>query len=240
MSDARGAFETEETFGEEGGLIRYLIVATKTYATVPTLKPLRHHLSNEITVLVLQNSMGISIRSMPTLRRQIYSRLIKDGIEGTTEEVTDALFANSSRRPHFLAGIVSHGVYKNGPFSVVHAGMGNITLGGVQPSHETETASAGTVFAGGPSKYLLHCLSAAPILSASIVLPAKMLQIQLEKLAINASINPLTVILDCLNGELFTRPPHPRVDPSAPGRDLVRSSVHYCSVRFGAGRKPLG
>ena len=128
-------------------------------------------------------------------------------IEGTTEEVTDALFANSSRWPHFLAGIVSHGVYKNGPFSVVHAGMGNITLGAVQPSHETETASAGTGFAVGPSKYLLHCLSAAPVLSASIVLPAKLLQIQLEKLAINAIINPLTVIFDRLNGEIFTRAP---------------------------------
>lgn len=133
-------------------------------------------------------------------------KLIEDDIPGTVDEVAEALFASPSARPHFLAGIVSHGIYKSGPFSVVHAGMGNITLGAVQPLHGPEDASAGTGSAVGPSEYLLHSLSAAPILSASVVRPASLLQVQLEKLAINAVINPLTVIFDCLNGELFNRP----------------------------------
>lgn len=85
--------------------------------------------------------------------------------------------------------------------------MGNITLGAVHPLNGPEDASAGTGSAVGPSEYLLHCLSAAPILSASVVRPASLLQVQLEKLAINAVINPLTVIFDCFNGELFNRPP---------------------------------
>lgn len=85
--------------------------------------------------------------------------------------------------------------------------MGNITLGAVHPLHRPEDASAGTGSAVGPSEYLLRCLSAAPILSASVVRPANLLQVQLEKLAINAVINPLTVIFDCLNGELFNRLP---------------------------------
>ena len=85
--------------------------------------------------------------------------------------------------------------------------MGNITLGAVHPLHGPDDASAGTWSAVGPSEYLLHCLSAAPVLSASVVRPADLLQVQLEKLAINAVINPLTVIYDCFNGELFDRPP---------------------------------
>lgn len=85
--------------------------------------------------------------------------------------------------------------------------MGNITLGALHPLHGLEGASAGTRSAVGPSEYLLHRLSAAPILSASVVRTAELLQVQLEKLAINAVINPLTVIFDCLNGELFNRLP---------------------------------
>ena len=85
--------------------------------------------------------------------------------------------------------------------------MGNITLGAVHSLHGPEDASAGTRSAAGPSEYLLHCLSAAPNISASVVQPANLLQVQLEKLAINAVINPLTVIFDCLNGELFNRAP---------------------------------
>ncbi|MCJ1464107.1 2-dehydropantoate 2-reductase (Ketopantoate reductase) (KPA reductase) (KPR) [Pseudocyphellaria aurata] len=183
VSDSRGGFQIEETLGDESGFIKHLIVATKTYTTVPALKPLRHRLSDKSTMLFLQNGMG------------------------TIEEVTDGLFANPSARPHFLAGVVSHGVYKNRPFSVTHAGMGDITLGEVHPSHGPKDSSVESETPMGQSKYLLSCLSAAPVLSASVVLPADLLQKQLEKLAINAIINPLTVIFDCLNGELFNRPP---------------------------------
>lgn len=84
--------------------------------------------------------------------------------------------------------------------------MGNITLGEVHPLHRPEESSEGTDSAVGPSKYLLQCLCAAPVLSTSVVLPANLLHVQLEKLAINAVINPLTVIFDCFNGELFNRP----------------------------------
>lgn len=59
----------------------------------------------------------------------------------------------------------------------------------------------------GQSEYLLRCLREAPALSASVVSQAHLLHIQLEKLAVNSIINPLTAILDCFNGELFNHPP---------------------------------
>ena len=64
VSDARRGFQIEETLGEENGLIKHLIVATKTYATVPALKPLRHRLSDESTMLFLQNGIGMLIHFM--------------------------------------------------------------------------------------------------------------------------------------------------------------------------------
>ena len=70
VSDPRAGFQVEETFGEESGLIRHLIVATKTYATIPALEPLRHRLSNESTMLFLQNGMGVSIRFILTLHNK--------------------------------------------------------------------------------------------------------------------------------------------------------------------------
>lgn len=73
VADPRAGFQIEETFGEESGLIRNLIVATKTYSTIPALTPLRHRLSDESTMLFLQNGMGMSIRSMLALLSQIYS-----------------------------------------------------------------------------------------------------------------------------------------------------------------------
>lgn len=56
------------------------------------------------------------------------------------------------------------------------------------------------------SEYLLQSLHEAPALSASIVSPSQLRYAQLEKLAVNSVINPLTTIFDCLNGQLFNRP----------------------------------
>jgi 2-dehydropantoate 2-reductase len=44
------------------------------------------------------------------------------------------------------------------------------------------------------------------ILAASAISAPELLHAQFRKLAINAVINPLTVVFDCLNGELFTNP----------------------------------
>lgn len=43
-----------------------------------------------------------------------------------------------------------------------------------------------------------------PELATTLVTASEILQIQLQKLTINAVINPLTVIFDCMNGDLFT------------------------------------
>lgn len=113
---------------------------------------------------------------------------------GTIEEVTESLFPDETRRPNFLAAITSHGVYSQGPFRSVHAGLANTTVGQVHPRGDQN------------SQYLLSQIVNSPILAATEVSPSEILKAQLEKLVVNAMINPLTVVFGCKNGELFSRP----------------------------------
>ena len=123
---------------------------------------------------------------------------------GTIEEVSSKLFTTASARPHYLAGVVSHGVYATGPFSVVHAGLGSIHVGPAGPLNEIRKPGDNQVVPS--SKYLLNALGESSALSVSMVPGTELLYMQLEKLAVNAVINPLTTIFNCLNGELFNRP----------------------------------
>ena len=91
---------------------------------------------------------------------------------------------------------------------MVHAGKGSISLGASGPLHEAEEST------DIERHYLLECLTTAPALSASTVSRTELAHSQLDKLAVNAIINPLTAIFDCLNGDLFNNPPI---------RDLIRA-----------------
>jgi 2-dehydropantoate 2-reductase len=124
------------------------------------------------------------------------------GVLGTMEEVNAALFPVPRFRPHYLAGIVNHGVYTTGPFSAVHAGLASSTLGAVLSPSESPM-SKGALPTEKKSTYLAKLIQDSPPLAASLVSPDKLLEVQLQKLAVNAIINPLSTIFNCFNGELF-------------------------------------
>lgn len=156
-------------------IIENLIVATKTLNTVKALSSIKHRLTYNSTVLFTQNGMG------------------------TMEEVTNALFPYASSRPHYLASVTSHGVYTLRPFRSVHAGLANVTIGRALFPGQLDTNHS------SKSKYLIDRIVNSPGLAAKEVDPKELTRLQLEKLVINAMINPLTVIFDCKNGELFDR-----------------------------------
>jgi 2-dehydropantoate 2-reductase len=181
-----GAISTSSNFDVElvGGsqelgkeeTIGNLIVATKTLNTVKALSSIKHRLTCNSTILFTQNGIGIM------------------------EEVTSALFPDPSSRPQYLASVTSHGVYTLGPFRSVHAGLANVTIGRAAPSGQAESRNS------SKSQYLLDRIVNSPGLAAKEVDSKELKRLQLEKLVINAMINPLTVIFDCKNGELFNRP----------------------------------
>jgi 2-dehydropantoate 2-reductase len=164
---------------EDDEKIESLIVAVKAPQTVNALKSVSHRLTPESTVLLLQNGMG------------------------TVEELNAKVFPDPYHRPHYMMGIVSHGLTRQEPFRVSHTAVGTTILsplparGPLKPAEEKDADWAPS------TKYLLRTLTLTPPLVAVAETPTALLQYQLEKLAMNCVINPFTVLLDCENGELL-------------------------------------
>ncbi|KAB8295741.1 hypothetical protein EYC80_008566 [Monilinia laxa] len=109
---------------------------------------------------------------------------------GVIEDVNTYMFPNAQHRPHYLFGIASHGVYQKGPFEAVLAGHGSIMIGNPEID-QGESLN---------SNYLLRQVVDSDLLRASEVPWDEFRLLQLQKLAVNAVINPLTALNGCLNG----------------------------------------
>ncbi|KAN0072228.1 Ketopantoate reductase PanE/ApbA C terminal domain containing protein [Elaphomyces granulatus] len=158
-----------------------LIVTVKAPQTVKALKSVCHRLTPESTVLLLQNGMG------------------------TIDELNSEVFPDPYQRPHYMLGIISHGLLRQEPFRVSHTGVGTTILSPL-PSAMPPKSAEGKDDDWAPStKYLLRTLTLTPQLVAVAETPTALMQYQLEKLAVNCVINPLTVLLDCENGELVSK-----------------------------------
>lgn len=167
--------------GTDDEKIECLIVATKAPITVKALATVSHRLTPDSTILFLQNGIGV------------------------IDEVNDKIFPDASLRPHYLQGIISHGVKMKKPFHIEYTGLGT-TIIGKQLSSITESTidDKPPMESWAPSTtYLARTLTLTPPLVAAVRPPVDFLQSQLEKLAMNCVINPLTALLDVKNGELL-------------------------------------
>lgn len=168
----------------DGNVISILIIGTKTIHTISALSAIKSRLTQDSTILFTQNGMG------------------------TIDEVNAKVFPDSSTRPKYMTAIISHGVFSRGPFSSVHAGFGTINIGRVPQSQSSNTRQLAEENGGqnpalSTTEYLPKLVTQVPVLSAVMISTIELMQIQFEKLIINAMVNPLTVIFDCRNGELF-------------------------------------
>jgi len=174
--------------------IHNLIVTTKAAHTIPALNALKNRLSSSTTICFLQNGMGI------------------------VDDVNKNLFPDETNRPNYIQGIITHGVNvppevaARDPFFAVHAGYGTIALGilpraGVRqtfvPDAAKDTNKPRSEKWAPSARYLLRTLTRIPVLCAVGFAPLELLQQQLEKLAVNSVLNPLTSLLDDRNGSLL-------------------------------------
>jgi 2-dehydropantoate 2-reductase len=164
--------------------IDYLIVTVKAPQTIGALLAVRNRLGPNSTILFLQNGVGM------------------------VDEVDKEVFPDPESRPQYMVGIITHGV--NTPrgnkksFNVIHAGKGSISIGLPFTRQTPSSPRSSDPYAMSPaSHYLLRTVCRSPVLSAVPLSPVELLQAQLEKLAVNAIINPMTVLVDCRNGGLL-------------------------------------
>ncbi|KAL3466775.1 ketopantoate reductase PanE/ApbA C terminal-domain-containing protein [Aspergillus heterothallicus] len=166
---------------EDNEKIQCLIVTAKAHITPMALETVRHRLTPDSTVLFLQNGMGI------------------------LDEVNEKVFPDPSQRPHYMLGITSHALaQREDTFHVSHNGVGTTIIGPVTRQTPGASTSNDAEPDWAPStKYLLRTLTLTPSLVAVAEPPTSILMHQLEKLALNSVINPLTVLMNCRNGELL-------------------------------------
>ncbi|MCJ1229637.1 hypothetical protein MMC12_006306 [Toensbergia leucococca] len=179
-SDVRGGFDVELATAETEGLVRplelphetisHLIVAVKTPNTVSALDAIKHRLTPKCTLLFLQNGMGVS------------------------DEVNETIFRDPGTRPHYMLGIISHGINSTKPFAITHAGIGTISLSSTSLGDQPASAL-----------YLQTAFLQAKSLNAHVCSRQEMIKLQWEKLVVNAIINPLTAIMDVPNGRILEK-----------------------------------
>ncbi|KAF2163021.1 hypothetical protein M409DRAFT_68665 [Zasmidium cellare ATCC 36951] len=208
MMGAHGSESSERRplpgdYAESPEIIHNLILTTKTIRTISALSRIRHRLNRDSTICFLQNGMGV------------------------IDDVNEQLFPDPATRPNYVQGIISHGanvppeMAERDPFFVVHAGHGTLSLGAIPREPTTATAdrpptptgfgtdndghmSESQIEEWSPSaRYMLRTLTRTPVLCAVGFTPIELLQLQLEKLAVNSIMNPLTSLIDNRNGALL-------------------------------------
>ncbi|KAH7079378.1 ketopantoate reductase PanE/ApbA C terminal-domain-containing protein [Paraphoma chrysanthemicola] len=200
--------------GESTEPIRSLIICSKAPYVLQGLSSVKHRLDKDSVICFLQNGMGIAeevskeIFPDPATRPHYMLGINSHGLNNAAAEAfttTHAGFGTIS------LGILPHERDRNA--NAPYEASRKFTAAGPVRSHQVSSvddessenqAPTSAKFGFTPNqRYLLRTLLRTPVLAAAAFSPPDLLQMQLEKLAVNCIVNPLTVMLDARNGALL-------------------------------------
>lgn len=164
---------------EADGPIECLIVCARANMTERALARLKHRITSDSTVCLIQNGMGM------------------------VEWLNDRVFTDPATRPHYIQGVISHGMVQRYYFIVSHALVGSTVLSPVVTSQTPSIDAESDAHWAPSTKYLLRLLTLTPSLVATVDTPAGFMMRQLEKQVVNSIVHPLTAINECKTGELL-------------------------------------
>jgi 2-dehydropantoate 2-reductase len=132
---------------------------------------------------------------IPHLNPQSNILILQNGM-GMASHLSDRFWPTGFDRPKIFQAISTHGAYKTNPTTIHHASMGKLSLAyiprSVDPANLKEEIPD-----------LVKMVLNTDNLNASYLDYNPFLLIQMEKLIVNACINPLSALMDCLNGDLL-------------------------------------
>lgn len=176
------------------GQIDNLIITTKTYQTKEALEPYLKYIHPETNIILVQNGLGV----LEILKEEVFVDF----------------------KPNLFQGVISHGVFQDPstpsnaataedgsiPSTIFnHAGFADLKVARL-PWDETQIVQSNSLLQRDrDGSELIQILMQDPIkqrLNIKHMTYQEMLLGQLEKFLVNACINPITSIVDCINGEL--------------------------------------
>lgn len=168
-----------ETF--KGERIKNLVVTTKTYQTKDALKPYLPYIDSDTNLILIQNGLGI------------------------LEILKDEVFTDRATRPQLFQGVISHGVYLDEGYIFNHAGWAPMKIARL-PWEESEIIQqTGEAQKDLVENELVKLLMQEPFVKefgTQQMTYQELLVGQLYKFLVNACINPVTSIVDSVNGEI--------------------------------------
>ncbi|KAK6354924.1 hypothetical protein TWF696_004053 [Orbilia brochopaga] len=196
--------------------IRSLIVTTKAHQAVPALEKIKDRLNRDSTIMLMQNGMGVL--------DEINTRVFPNPEERPNVVLAINSHGVHSSRPFSIVhagygkidmGVVPRTLSPPKPRESKDATTSLTTHPAITttPTSTTTTTSPlpSTLLQDPPdpatlpetTRELIETLISCYDLSYGLVSYPEILAVQLEKLAVNAVINPLSVMFNCYNGQLL-------------------------------------
>ncbi|RKP31445.1 2-dehydropantoate 2-reductase [Metschnikowia bicuspidata] len=171
------AVRQKPTASARGLEISDLVVATKTYSTKEALAPYMPYITPKTNLVFLQNGMGV--------------------VPNAVEELW-----HGRSLPRLFHIISTHGAYKERVNLTHHVGQGSLTIAEI-PWRTGSVAGLDAGLAPSNLPEVIEALLRSLNLNTSVAPYPEFLVTQMEKLVVNACINPISALMDCRNGDLL-------------------------------------